>query len=145
MKATRILGMVGMAAALAVGSHSAFSQGRPFSTDLTGAAEVGGGDPDGSGSATVTVNPGKGEVTFSITVVDILLPATFAHIHRAEAGVNGPAVVTLAPPDASGQASGTATGVDRELALEIIRNPSAFYVNVHNPDYPGGAVRGQLH
>jgi hypothetical protein len=32
----------------------------------------------------------------------------------------------------------------RELILEIIQNPEAFYVNVHNADFPAGAVRGQL-
>ncbi|HUF02221.1 MAG TPA: CHRD domain-containing protein [Gaiellaceae bacterium] len=30
------------------------------------------------------------------------------------------------------------------LAQEILANPSEFYVNVHNADYPGGAIRGQL-
>ena len=28
--------------------------------------------------------------------------------------------------------------------MMINRNPSAFYVNVHNGDFPNGAVRGQL-
>ena len=27
---------------------------------------------------------------------------------------------------------------------QILANPAAYYVNVHNADYPGGAVRGQL-
>ena len=27
----------------------------------------------------------------------------------------------------------------------ILANPKAYYVNVHNTDYPAGAVRGQLH
>jgi hypothetical protein len=32
----------------------------------------------------------------------------------------------------------------RELILEILQNPEGFYVNVHNADFPAGAVRGQL-
>jgi hypothetical protein len=26
----------------------------------------------------------------------------------------------------------------------IVADPASFYVNVHNGDFPGGAVRGQL-
>jgi hypothetical protein len=34
--------------------------------------------------------------------------------------------------------------VTRQLARDIVRNPSDYYVNVHNADFPGGALRGQL-
>ncbi len=34
--------------------------------------------------------------------------------------------------------------VDRALALEILKRPADYYVNVHNAEFPGGAVRGQL-
>jgi len=33
---------------------------------------------------------------------------------------------------------------DRELILAIIQDPGAYYFNVHNATYPGGALRGQL-
>lgn len=116
--------------------------GRPLSTELTGAAEVPGpGDPDGSGSAALRVNPGLGEVCYTLTVAGID-PATAAHIHVGEAGVAGPVVVPLAPPT-SGSSMACAT-VDRALALELVRDPAAYYVNVHNAQFPAGAVRGQL-
>jgi hypothetical protein len=34
--------------------------------------------------------------------------------------------------------------VDPGLIKAIRQNPSAYYVNVHNADFPAGAVRGQL-
>lgn len=118
--------------------------GRPFSTSLTGAEEVPPADPDGSGTASLTLNQGHGEVCWEITVADITLPATGAHIHEAPFGVNGGIVVFLSPPDETGFASGCTSGVDADLIKAIRQNPAGYYVNVHNADYPGGAVRGQL-
>ena len=117
--------------------------GRPFSTAMTGAAEVPGpGDPDGSGTAVLRLNAGKQEVCFELVVSDIA-PATAAHIHVGPAGVAGPVVVGLTPPT-SGTSSGCVTGVDPELIKAIIQTPQNYYVNVHNAEYPAGAVRGQL-
>jgi len=54
----------------------------------------------------------------------------------------GPVVVPLdAPTD--GSSSGCAT-VDRALAKDIRQNPEDYYVNVHNAEFPAGAIRGQL-
>jgi hypothetical protein len=120
--------------------------GRPLSTTLTGAAEVPGpGDPNGSGTAKITINPGQGEVCWEITAANITLPATAAHIHVGAAGTAPPnnVVVTLSPPDASGFSSGCAQ-VSRELAKAILKNPEDYYVNVHTTDFGAGAIRGQL-
>jgi hypothetical protein len=129
------------AARLDVADHG----GRPFSTELTGAAEVPAGDPNGTGTATITVNPGQEEVCWEIKAAGIDLPATAAHIHVGAVGTAPPnnVVVTLSAPDASGFSSGCTT-VDRHLALEILKNPENYYVNVHNEDFPTGAIRGQL-
>jgi hypothetical protein len=129
------------AASLAVADHG----GRPLSTELTGAAEVPAGDPAGSGMATITVNPGQEEVCWEIKAAGIDLPATAAHIHVGAAGTAPPnnVVVTLSAPDASGFSSGCTT-VERHLALDILKNPENYYVNVHNEDFPTGAIRGQL-
>ena len=135
-----------LAARLGAADHG----GRLFTTTLSGAEEVdpitgdlGAGDPDGSGLATLTVNPGQEEVCYELSVEGITLPAIGAHIHVGAAGENGPVVVRLTLPDASGVSSGCAD-VSRELALEIIRNPENYYVNVHTSDFPNGAIRGQL-
>ena len=116
--------------------------GRPLSTALTGSEEVPGpGDTDGSGQVEITLNHGQGQVCWDLRVEDIAT-ATAAHIHRGVAGVAGDVVVTLTPP-ADGSSDGCAD-VDRELIKEILQDPAQFYVNVHNADFPNGAVRGQL-
>jgi hypothetical protein len=116
--------------------------GRPLSTPLTGAEEVPGpGDPDGSGEVVMTLNHGQGEVCFQLTVQNIA-PATAAHIHSGPFGVAGPVVVGLTPPTSG--FSSDCVAADRDLIKEIIQNPEEFYVNVHNADFPAGAVRGQL-
>jgi hypothetical protein len=46
--------------------------------------------------------------------------------------------------DGSGHASGCVEGVTEDLIEEIGNNPEAFYVNLHNAAFPGGAIRGNL-
>lgn len=109
---------------------------------LTGEAEVPGpGDPDGSGSADLTFDEDEGEVCFDIEVTGID-PVTAAHIHRGVEGEAGPIVVGLVAD--SGPLSGCTRDVDPALINEILGNPAAFYVNVHNVPFPDGALRGQL-
>jgi hypothetical protein len=135
-----LLGAISLAGAAV--AESADNGGRKLQTPLTGAAEVPGpGDPDGGGTATVTVNPGQGRICYEIVVTNIGA-ATAAHIHEAPAGVAGPVVVGLqAPSDGDSKAC---VDVTNALALEILKAPADYYVNVHNAEFPGGAVRGQL-
>jgi len=132
------LGLLSLAAVPAYADDS----GRPLATTLSGAAEVPGpGDPDGSGSAVLRLNPGQEEICYSLTVSGIA-PATAAHIHVGSADVAGPVVVPLQAPT-SGSLSACASA-SRELILAIIQNPENYYVNVHNAEFPAGALRGQL-
>lgn len=118
------------------------SGGRVIVVEMSGAAEVPGpGDPDGSGTATLQINPGLGEVCYTLGVEDIA-SALAAHIHVGTSDVAGPVVVPLLPP--SDGSSTACVEVDRELAVDLIRNSADYYVNVHNSEYPAGAVRGQL-
>ena len=116
--------------------------GRPLSTTLNGAEEVPGlGDPDGTGKIEIALNPGQGQMCYELTAANIAT-ATAAHIHSGTKGVAGPVLVTLTTP-AQGIAKGCAT-LDKDKIDDIIKNPDAYYVNVHNADYPEGAIRGQL-
>jgi hypothetical protein len=134
--------VLGLSSLAVAGTADAGEGGRPITVQMTGAAErPDPGDPDGSGIATFRINPGQERICFTLTVEDIE-PAAAAHIHVAPATDPGPVVVPLVAPT-----DGTSSGcveVDRALARAIIKNPEAYYVNVHNADFPGGAVRGQL-
>jgi len=118
------------------------SQGVTLWANMTGAQEAPVmGDPDGTGYAELVLNSGQGTVSYTINVSNIDAP-TAAHVHIAPPGSAGPVVIPLSAP-VNGMISGTVE-VDKDLIKEIRKNPSAYYINVHNAPYPGGAVRGQL-
>jgi CHRD domain len=120
---------------------TAAAGGRAFTIAMTGEAESPAGDPVGTGTATVRMRAGQGQVCYRLAVQNIT--AVAAHIHRGAAGVAGPVVIPLNTPNASGAASGC-TAVARPLVAAILKTPASYYVNVHTAEFPGGAVRGQL-
>ncbi len=120
---------------------SVFAGGRPLSAELTGAAEVPPASPTGGGHVELTVNPGTGEICYSLTVSGIGTPVA-SHIHIGFADQAGPVVVPLATPT-SGSSSGCVT-IAPSKAHAIVASPQAFYVNVHTAEFPAGAIRGQL-
>ena len=119
-----------------------------------------------SGSAAVLVHvvrdaAGKitsGSVDFGVSY-NFQGPLTIAglHIHNGREGVNGPVVIdtgitgTKTVVDDTGKAGVTrqaqikpdnAAGI---AALEgLLRDPNQFYINLHTPEFPGGAIRAQL-
>jgi hypothetical protein len=118
--------------------------GRKFNLNLTGAAEAPDpGDPDGSGTARLTVSLDQKLICYELAVEAIALPGTGAHIHKAPAGSPGPVVVPLTPPDASGFSQGC-VAVERNLIKDILAHPREYYVNVHNAEFQPGALRAQL-
>jgi hypothetical protein len=137
---------LGMVAMLAIGAP-AYGEGRPFSTTLTGAAEVPGpGDADASGTAFITLNQGQGEVCFDLSWAGIDGTVTAAHIHIGDPTVAGPVVVPLFT-DAALSGTGSASGcvsASEELIKAIRQDPENYYVNIHSDVFPAGAVRGQL-
>ncbi|MFZ5787858.1 MAG: CHRD domain-containing protein, partial [Acidobacteriota bacterium] len=98
------------------------------------------GDPDGQGFATAVISGAS--LHFYIRVKDIASP-TAAHVHRGDGGQSGPVVLDFAPQFAAGVARGE-VALAAGLAAELLADPAGFYFNVHNGQFPAGALRGQL-
>jgi len=128
----------------ATAAMPAFAAATEFHTVLTGDAEVPGpGAKHGSGEADLTFDTGKGNVCYTLHAKGIMT-ASMAHIHKGAAGVAGPVVVPLTPPNSTeGMSSGCAP-LPAEVLTDIVANPANYYVNVHTSGYPKGALRGQI-
>jgi hypothetical protein len=114
-----------------------------LSVTMTGIQEVPGpGDPDGTGTAEINVDPANSRVCWNLYARQID-QATAAHIHRGAEGVAGPPVVTLTTPGSDGHSQGCAT-VDEMLARSMAIEAHGYYANVHTAAFPNGAIRGQL-
>ena len=107
---------------------------------LTGANEPAGGDPKGSGTFEVKIDPEAGDFCYTLTAIGIA-KATMAHVHSGAVGVDGPAVTSI---DVTGAGSDECIALSPDVLKPIIAAPANYYVNVHNATYPAGAIRGQL-
>jgi PKD repeat protein len=114
----------------------------PFalSTTLLGKREPSGGSLTGKGFTAIVFD--SAAIYYYLWETGIAAP-TAAHIHTGAAGVNGNVLVGLSPTFTNGQATGTVP-VDAVTLAAIQANPDLYYVNIHNGDFPGGAIRGQL-
>jgi len=128
------------AAVLFVGAGIASAEERSFDISLSGA---GGGDPDGTGQGTVTIDSETNQVSWEISVSNIDEP-TAMHIHEGAAGQSGGVAVPLTvEKDSAGNLVGL-TNAPAEVVQAILASPAGYYVNIHNGEHRGGAVRGQL-
>jgi hypothetical protein len=101
------------------------------------------GDPDGSGTATIKIDPAAGTACWELSATGIM-PVLQSHIHTGAAGVAGPVLVPLDVDGFEGTSTGCATAQDAAALQGIIDNPAGFYVNLHTSDFQAGAIRGQL-
>lgn len=111
--------------------------GNSLHATLSGKVEVPKGDSDGSGTAEVKITGTTVCWEIKASKVATLVAA---HIHKGRAGVAGPVAV----PFGKTYKSKGCVQAPLAVAAAIKKNPSAYYVNVHNAKYPAGALRGQL-
>jgi hypothetical protein len=120
---------------------SAFAATKTLTTSMKGgSAETPKGDPNGKGTAKITLNTSTGKVCFRLTWSGIGNPVA-AHIHKGKKGTAGPVVVPIfgGAPKHTG-----CVKASKSLVKSIAKSPAAYYVNVHTKAFPGGAIRGQL-
>lgn len=114
--------------------------------EVSSTGEPGAGDADGRGWAAVDARGRR--AVFAVKWSRIARP-TAAHIHAGAAGINGEVVVPLFEaaaglPKSIHGVGGVVRNVDAALLQRVRTRPASYYVNVHNADFPAGAVRGQL-
>lgn len=127
---------------------SALAIEQTFSMFMTGAQGVPSpGDPDGLGLGEITLNDITGQISWNFTYSDIASP-TLMHIHgpNGSAGNSAGAFIGLGVSTSGGPGTLIDSLAHAPLSdiSDILSDPSDFYVNIHNGDFPGGAVRGQL-
>lgn len=150
-----------MTLALVAGATSAPSAQSSGVQTLTAVLSGGGEAPNAVntgayGFATITINPGSGEVTWVIDVFNFPTGLTASHIHVGSFNTAGPIIIDFAPQPlgVSGpfRISGSTTAFIARPVAGIRSMQEAMvaiaagntYVNVHSQLNPGGEIRGQL-
>jgi CHRD domain len=96
------------------------------------------GDANGAGDATVRLNKARKRVCATLDWRRIQTPDA-AHIHNRS---DGSIKIDLTN---AADGSGCTSGVKKSEIADVIEHPRRYYVNVHNPKYPAGAIQGDLH
>lgn len=133
----RLIALVAVGVTAAPALALAGGSGTVLTATLSGRAERPQGPLSGRGAATIRVNGAKVCWTLKVSGTDKPLSA---HIHKGAPGAAGPVVIPLGRTYTT---SGCVT-VASAVASALVKNPGAYYVNVHTKKYPAGAVRGQL-
>jgi CHRD domain len=138
-----------VAGLLAAGSAGAVTYS--WSVPLSGQDVIASGLPaiaSATGSATLNADTAANQICGTFTWSGVADPVAFGHIHEGQYGVveNPGFTVNLFGPDLNGAPNGVTgcTVLPGPVIGEMFRFPQFFNVVVHNKQFPGGALRGQL-
>ena len=145
-RAIASVGLFAMIAAIFVATTSTGMAAKEkeilLQSQMSGDQVVQGGDPDGSGVATVLVDARDGVACFDVQTTNVDTPIT-GYIYSGSAGTIGFRRVLLFENSQEAAVSGCVPA-DRKALREIGRNPERHNLAVSNNQFPAGAIRGQL-
>ena len=124
-----------------------FDPSSTLSTGLSGAeqSETSAGDPDGSGSITLQLDPFNSQVCFSLSTSGFnRSPGLMGHVHLGARGANGPPVIDIFEEVNPPSSFSRCRNADPQTIRDMRNNPGGYYIQLHNVEYPLGVVRGQL-
>ena len=126
--------------ALVVPAHAAIYT---LTANLDSSQETNNNGSPATGFATGTLDDLTGQILMTLSYTGLTSNATAAHIH----GLAGPGVnaAVILPFTVSGGTTGTGTlnGVLSALNVQGLLS-GLTYVNVHDAQFPGGEIRGQV-
>ncbi len=153
--AASLIGLLGVATTPSRAAMLTWSISANGAKEVTAAGTPNQGDPDGTAVGFIILNNGTGSgntgsatININLSNLDVgTIDLTGNHIHQAPSTTTGAIVLDFGDPDTirSGNTlSGTITGLSATTITSIFNSPTGFYYNIHNAQFPGGAVRDQL-
>lgn len=113
-------------------AQPAWEGGQKFSMVLT-AGTI--GDPNASGTADLTINPGQGRICWEITTSGV--DSGYTAVAGSGSHIHGPLPLTTLVASLDVELNGTSVGcvdVPRSTIRAILDNPELYYVNLHWAD-----------
>ncbi len=101
------------------------------------------GDPDGSGRTEVKLRQRKGKIC-SVTTHENIEPPKGGGIYVGTKGeAEGLFIKLFKNPENPARPGGCVKAPKRKIA-KLAANPNHYHISIQTPDYPNGAIRGQL-
>lgn len=118
-----------------------------FCIKLIGSEEFPGpGDPDGLAIGTLHINKKSCDISWWLLLGNLEPPFTGFHIHGplSFASPQIADIFIFLTTDHETMVLEGSTHVDESKLEAILKTPTLYYLNLHNKQFPGGAVRGSL-